>query len=265
MRKMPLLCGIILGGLLAVLPVSDVKAAEQDFSVTVQTDVQLTLDKSDPAGPVFSGTGDIYLTTEDAASHKFVAVTLPEEFEIETPAGTKAAPPGTRVTYEGSMNARNGFENYQAINRLNGKTESDMYVGKIHVRVPFTTEFLNYGAGSYSLSIPVTLQSGTAYGSYSSYETGLYFTPWDELVADGGVTLSGTKLYRVNKKDMILDIDPSVTGISASFTDSTYKEVDIPSSVTAGYHAFQNSGVKRSYSGKDLQQFPAGSVTTRQH
>ena len=256
-RKMPLLCGIILGGLLAILPSSGVEAAEQDLSVAVQTEVHLGIDRSDPANPVFSGSGDIYLTTEDAASHKFVAVALPEEFDMETPAGKKRAPEGTKVTYEGSMNARNGFENFKAINGLEGKTEDDIYMGKIRVTIPLTKDFTAYGAGSYSLSIPVTLTSQTAYGSYSSYETGLVFTPWDKLVASGGVTLSGTKIYRINQKDMILDIDPSVTEISGSFTYSTYKEVDVPSSVTSGYHVFQNSPVEKILFGEGTTTIPS--------
>ena len=59
-RKILPLFGIILGGLLAVLPASGVEAAEQDLCVTVQADVALTLDRSDPEAAVFSGDGDIY-------------------------------------------------------------------------------------------------------------------------------------------------------------------------------------------------------------
>lgn len=254
-RKILPLFGIILGGLLAVLPASGVEAAEQDLCVTVQTDVALTLDKSDPKAAVFSGDGDIYLTTEDAYSHKFVAVTLPEDFEMETPVGKKAAPEGTSVTYEGSMNARNGFENYKAVNGLDGRTTDDIYMGKIHVSVPFTVDFLEYGPGSYSIPITVTLQAQTAYGSYSS---DLTFTSWQDLVASGGINVYRMTLTQINKRDMILDIDPSITGISGSFTYSTYKEVDIPSSVTSGYHIFQSSPVEKIVFGEGSTTVPSG-------
>ena len=256
MRRVPLLLmGLFLGGLCSVLPFSVAEAAaNDDIVVTIETEVDLALDKSDPANPVVSGEGDIYMTTADALSHKHVAVSIPDEFEMTTPVGTVSAPEGTTVVYDGSMNARNGYENYRIKNGQAGNYGNSMYIGKIRVSIPFTDVFNDYGAGSYSLSIPVSIQANTAYGTYDS---SLNFTSWDELVSNGGISLSGTKLYSVKKKDMIMEIDPSITGISASFTYTTYKEVDVPSSVTSGYHVFQNSPVEKIVFGEGFTTIPS--------
>ena len=233
MRKLPLLIGIfILGGLLSALPVSgvDAEAAENDMSVTIQTDVALALDKSDPENPVFIGTGNIYATTQDAFSHKFVRVILPDEFIMGTPEGEKKAPSGTKVTYRGSMNARNGFENYKAINGIDGKADTDIYMGQIEVLVPMTDIFYELGAGRYSISVPVTLETYEAYGSYSE---SLDFKSWDDMIKDKEIRLSsddsdGTNLYDISRNDMILDIDPSVSTLSALFGDLSYREIVFP-------------------------------------
>lgn len=232
MRRIPLLIGmIILGGLIMALPVMgvDAEAAENDMSVTIQTDVSLSLDRSDPENPVFTGTGDVYATTQDAYSHKHVRVTLPEEYVMGTPKGERTAPAGTKVSYRGSMNARNGSENYKAVNGTGGKTEADICMGQIEVSVPLTKDFLDYGAGSYTMTVPVTLETYTAYGSYSS---DLEFTLWSELVSTGGIMVRGSTLMTVTRKDMILDILPGITALSSSFNGLPYMEIDIPSSVT---------------------------------
>ena len=172
---------------------------------------------------------------------------------MTTPVGEKDAPAGTAARYDGSMNARRGRVNYEAKNGLNGRSANDLYVGQIHVEVPLTMEFLDYGAGEYSLAVPVQLVCSEAYGSYSS---SLYFTPWDELVESGGITMSGTNLYRISQADEILEIDPSVTGITGTFKNSTYKEVDVPSSVTEGYKPFDGSGVKKIVFGEGTTTIP---------
>ncbi len=237
------------------LPVSgvDAGAAENDMSVTIQTDVALSLDKSDPNNPVFTGTGDVYATTQDAYSHKFVRVILPENFTMGTPKGECEAPSGTRATYRGCMNARNGFENYKAINGINGKTDTDIYMGQIKVSVPMTRIFSELGPGRYSINVPVTLETYEAYGSYSE---SLDFTPWDEMVRDSEIRLTsdgadGCNLLAITRDDMILDIDPSITTISALFGDRSYREIVFPSRVkyALAYNneilPFANSNVRK--------------------
>ena len=234
--------GMLVGGIGFFLPGLCVEAAESEIVVTLQTEVQLSLETEENGDKVFCGSGDIYMTTEDAYSHKFVAVEIPDSFSM-TPSGAKSAPAGTEVSYSGSMNARRGFVNYQAKNGLDGKTADDIYMGKIEVSIPFTQDFRDYGAGNYSVSVPVELMAETAYGSYSS---NLYFTPWDELISEGSVTVSEGKLSKITKQDDILEIDPSITTlVSSLFSGSTYTEVVLPPSVTTTGRACQNSSVEK--------------------
>lgn len=218
--------------------------ADQSVTVTVQTKVGLSIDRSVPESPVVIGEGDIYMTTADAYSRRVVDVIIPDEFSMETPVGQADSPDGTEVTFKGSLNARNGFENYKAKNGIDGKNIGDLYIGKIRVSIPFTREFQKYGVGTYSITVPVTFEMKSLYGSYSK---DLDFTPWDTLIANGDITVAENVLTGVTRDDMILDIAPYVSGITASLKNLTYKEVDFPVSLvtTDNKQPLMNSAVEK--------------------
>lgn len=217
-------------------------AASDDITVTMDVSIALSLDRTDPANPKMCGEGRIYGSCANGAGHGFVSVSVPDTLEMTTPAGKRNAPAGTAVEHAGSINARKGRANYEALNGINGKTMADLLAGKIRVTVPVTKDFLDYGAGEYSVTIPVTFTMAKGYGSYAE---NLDFTPWSNLVADGTVTVEDGKLIYVAKGDRILEIDPSVTELGNSlFNKSTYTEVVVPASVTAGSLAFGNGSVE---------------------
>lgn len=233
----------------------EAEAAEGDMFVTVDAAISLSLDTSDPSNKVLYGEGKIYGVTENAASHEFVSVTLPDELVMDTPKGEKPAPPGTAVEYTGSINARKGYVNHQAENGMDGLTVDDISAGKIAVTIPFSMVFKQYGAGEYSISIPVTLTMAKAYGSYSS---ALDFTPWDELVASGGVTVSDGKVTKITKKDAILEVDPRITELASNlFTYATYTELVLPPSVTAAGKACYNSKIEKVVFEEGYTEIPA--------
>ena len=59
----------------------NVETAEGDMLVTIDVAISLTLDTSNPSNKVLYGEGKIYGATENAASHEFVSVTLPDAAE----------------------------------------------------------------------------------------------------------------------------------------------------------------------------------------
>ena len=246
------LCAVV--GLLA-LPAEPVLAASDEMEITIEASIPLSLDVSDRSNPVFKGTGNIYMTTEDAASRQFVAVSLPDELTMIAPDGACNAPEGSYVNYEGSMNARKGYVNYQAKNGLNGMTVNDISMGNIEVVIPVTAELLAHGQGNYSVSIPITFKAREAYGSYSS---NLDFTPWDELISNGTLKVSSNRITAITKQDEILEIDPSITGITYdAFKNVPYKEVYVPASVNNASTAFEYSQVETIYFGEGMTEIPA--------
>ena len=246
------LCAV--GGLLA-LPAEPVLAASDEMEITIEARIPLSLDVSDRANPVFKGTGNIYMTTEDAASRQFVSVSLPDELTMIAPDGECNAPKGSYVNYEGSMNARKGYVNYQAKNALNGMTVNDISMGNIEVVIPVTAELLAHGQGNYYVSIPITFKAREAYGSYSS---NLDFTPWDELISNGTLKVSSNRITAITKQDEILEIDPSITGITYdAFKNVPYKEVYVPASVNNAATAFEYSQVETIYFGEGMTEIPA--------
>lgn len=255
-RKLPLfLIGLMLVGGLLALPAKSVMASGSDMEVTMQVDIPLYLDVSDRTNPVFRGHGDIYMTTEDASSHQYLTVSIPDTLEMSAPDGSYTAPNGTEVTFNGSMNARKGYANFEAKNGLNGKTVSDISTGSIDVAIPITTDLLSHGKGNYSVSIPVTFTASEAYGSYNS---NLDFTPWDTLLSEGSVKVSSGKITEITKQDEILEIDPSISALSENiFNNTPYKEVSIPSTVTQGANAFKGSSVETIILGDGMTTVPA--------
>ena len=246
------LCAV--GGLLA-LPAEPVLAASDEMEITIEASIPLSLDVSDRSNPLFRGAGNIYMTTEDAASRQFVAVSLPDELTMIAPDGECNAPEGSYVNYEGSMNARKGYLNYQAKNALNGMTVNDISMGNIEVVIPVTAELLAHGQGNYSVSIPITFKAREAYGSYSS---NLDFTPWDELISNGTLKVSSNRITAITKQDEILEIDPSITGITYdAFKNVPYKEVYVPASVNNASTAFEYSQVETIYFGEGMTEIPA--------
>ena len=244
----------VAGGLLA-LPAEPVLAASDEMEITIEASIPLSLDVSDRSNPVFRGVGNIYMTTEDATSRQFVAVSLPDELTMIAPDGECNAPEGSYVNYEGSMNARKGYVNYQAKNGLNGMTINDISMGNIEVVIPVTAELLAHGQGNYSVSIPVTFKAREAYGSYSS---NLDFTPWDELISNGTLKVSSNKITAITQQDEILEIDPSITGITYdAFKNVPYKEVYVPASVNNAATAFEYSQVETIYFGEGMTEIPA--------
>lgn len=246
------LCAV--GGLLA-LPAEPVLAASDEMEITIEASIPLSLDVSDRSNPVFRGAGNIYMTTEDASSHQFVAVSMPEELAMIAPDGECTAPEGSLATYSGSMNARKGYLNYQAKNGLNGMTVNDISTGNIEVVIPVTAELLAHGQGNYSVSIPITFKAREAYGSYSS---NLDFTPWDELISNGTLKVSSNKITAITQQDEILEIDPSIKGINYdAFKNVPYKEVYVPASVNNASTAFEYSQVETIYFGEGMIEIPA--------
>ena len=249
-----LLTGLILVGGLLALPTNSVLAASNDMTITVQEEIPLYLDTTDRANPVFRGTGNIYLTSKEASSRQFVSVSIPDEFTIVAPDGEYTEDEGIEVNYFGSMNARKGYKNYEALNGLNGLSQSDISMGSIEVVIPLTKKLLSHGKGEYSVSIPITFTASEAYGSYNS---NLDFTPWDEMVSSGDIEIISNEITNIRKKDEILEIDPSVSGITGSvFTNSTYKEVYIPSTVTELYKTFEESNVETVILGEGTTKVP---------
>ena len=247
--------GLCVAGGLLVLPAEPVLAASDEMEITIEASIPLSLDVSDRSNPVFRGAGNIFMTTEDAASHQFVAVSLPDELTMIAPDGECNAPEGSYVNYEGSMNARKGYLNYQAKNGLNGMTVNDISMGNIEVVIPVTAELLAHGQGNYSVSIPITFKAREAYGSYSS---NLDFTPWDELISNGTLKVSSNMITAITKQDEILEIDPSITGITYdAFKKVPYKEVYVPASVNNAATAFEYSQVETIYFGEGMTEIPA--------
>lgn len=232
-----LLAGLMLVGGLFALQATPVEAAENDFTVTYQAEIPLSLDVTNAANPVFKGTGAIYETTLDQYSHQYITISTPDSFVMETPAGNKETPAGTKVELSGSLNARKGFMNRM----LGGSDPSMLKKAGIYVEIPITSELLSYGEGQYSVTIPITLSISEAYGSYSAdYD----FTPWADLVESGDAVVTSGKLTSIKKMDAILEIDPSVTSIGANvFKNTFYYDVEIPSSVTSAQNAFADSNV----------------------
>ena len=209
----------------------EARASADDITVTMDVQIALTLDNSDPADKKMTGEGTVYGSCINGASHGFVRASVPDSLTMTTPAGNKAAPEGTRIDFTASINARKGRANYEAKNGLNGKSLSDLMKGKVRVTVPLTEDFLDYGAGNYSLRIPITFTMTKAYGSY---DESLDFTPWETLMEEGKVTVEDGRLKTVEKGDVILEIDPSIASLgSPLFSKSTYREVVIPPTVTA--------------------------------
>lgn len=248
---------VVCGGLLA-LPTKTI-AANNDMKVTIQADIPVSLDVTDRTNPVFRGSGNIYMTTEDATSRQFISVDIPTELTMNTPEGEVTAEEGLSVTYNGSMNARKGYVNYEAINGINGKTIEDISMGSIEVVVPITKELLSHGVGNYSISIPITFTAGAAYGSYSA---NLDFTPWDELISSGKVTVSNNKVTKITMQDEILEIDPSITALSSNiFKNTTYKEVYVPETITSASNAFNQSNVETIILADGMTTVPASIAT----
>lgn len=213
------------------LPTETTESSDSEMTATIQTQVLLTLDKTDAQNPVFTGSGDIYVSTADAYSRRYMIVKVPDTLTMITPVGERPVPDGTDVTFEGSLNARNGYENFRILNKSGApqKADDNLYIGQLHVRVPLTRDFDEYGAGRYTMVIPVTLESHRAYGIYSD---DLIFSSWAELVESGQITVSDGALTQIAQDGRILDIDPSVTSIAAPLQGLSYTEADIPSSVT---------------------------------
>ena len=107
-----LLAGLMLVGGLIALPASPVEAAECDITVTIQADIPLSLDVSDPANPVFKGAGEVLPKSQFDDTKQVVSVSIPEELTLQTPSGEKTAPEGSKAEMIGSINARKGFHNY---------------------------------------------------------------------------------------------------------------------------------------------------------
>ncbi|MBR1627858.1 MAG: hypothetical protein IJ679_01155, partial [Lachnospiraceae bacterium] len=90
----------------------DARAAADDITVTMDAEIALTLDNSNPANKKMTGEGAIYGACENGASHGFVRATIPDALTMTTPAGNKTAPAGMAVEFAGSINARKGRANY---------------------------------------------------------------------------------------------------------------------------------------------------------
>ena len=179
------------------------RAAADDITVTMDVQIALTLDKSNLADKKMTGEGTVYGSCVNGASHGFVRASVPDSLTMATPAGNMAAPDGTQIDFTASINARKGRANYEAKNGLNGKSLSDLMKGKMRVTVPLTEDFLDYGAGSYSIRIPITFTMTKAYGSY---DENLNFTPWETLIEEGKVTVEDGRLKAVEKGDVILEM-----------------------------------------------------------
>ena len=122
-----------------------VKAASGTMTVEIESSIALSFDESANA---FVGTGNIQEFSDDAHLHRIISVSLPESFEMTTPKGIKPAPDGTVVHYDGQMSARRGYYN---------NTNGDGYSSTLYVTVPLTEDFKDYGAGEYSLTVPVEM------------------------------------------------------------------------------------------------------------
>ena len=225
------------------MPGIPVHAASTDMTVTMDVSVSLSLDASDPANPVLYGEGKAYGCTEDARTHEVVSVSVPDELVMTTPKGEKPVPEGFRVSLGGTVNARRGCANYEAI-KDNGREAEDnqLMLGTLSISIPFTRDFAGYGAGEYSVDIPITVSMSKAYGSYTE---SLDFTPWNELVLGNSISVTDGKVTSVPRNEAIMEIDPSVTELGLGlFQYSSYGEVTIPPTVTSASKAFEYSPVK---------------------
>ena len=209
-----------------------VKAADIGMTVEMDVEIALTYDKDKNA---FTGSGELKEYSTDAHLHRLISVSLPETFEINTPVGIRDAPEGTVVVYDGLMSARRGYAN----------NAGEDHSSTLSVFIPLTEEFSEYGAGEYSLIIPVEFIVKKAYGSYTDkYE----FCLWDDLISQGMINVSGSSLVSASFSTDVLEIDPSISSIqSQCFMSGAFREVDVPESVTSASHAFAYSPVREIY------------------
>ena len=209
--------------------------AASDVTMTVIMDADIPLTFNETLG-AFTGSQLISESCDNARAHRIVKVTLPDEYEMNTPKGIRPAPEGTSVIYSGQMSARRGYHNRKSDNP---------YTAQIEVKIPFTEDFKEYGLGEYSLIIPVELAMEEAYGSYTEDFT---FTPWATLIEKGVVTAAGGILSDLKGSSDVIEIDPSITELSNGFArGSTYREADIPASVASAYEAFEGSSIRELY------------------
>ena len=208
-----------------------VRASGVEMTVMMDMEIPLSFDAGKNA---FVGEQPVSETCHDEHAHRMIDVSLPEGFRMETPAGSVDAPDGTAVSFDGTMTARRGYHNLNS---------DDPFHSVISVQVPFTEDFLEYGAGGYSLSIPVNMTMEEAYGSYS---TDYSFTPWDRLLESGRAETDGADvLEKVAMAGDALDIPPVYSGLGKRFLSlASYRSVDVPYSVTSADSAFTESGVR---------------------
>ncbi|MBR1634338.1 MAG: leucine-rich repeat domain-containing protein [Lachnospiraceae bacterium] len=228
-------------------------AAGKGIEVTAETEIVLSMEAAGQPGFLLHGEGELYELAEEEMAHRTVTVSVPDAFTMSTPKGEMPAPDGTEVAVSGVLSARRGYHNLADM-RAGGIPDGRKT--KISVSVPLTEDFLRYGAGEYSMRIPVVFTYGEDYGSYD----GDYrFTPWDEMAAAGGVTVSGTEVTEAAGDGIYLEIPPGVTALASGFLrGSAYRDVWVPPSVAGSSYAFRGSAVKRVAFGEGFSEIPAG-------
>ena len=228
-----------------------VYAAGNAVTVRVEPQIELALDKSDKANPKLYGEAVLYELSNEEMAHRIVSAVLPDAYTLTTPKGESDAPEGTEVTVSGVLSARRGWHNARASESGN----DPVHKSRIAVTIPFTGDFAKWGAGEYSMKIPVELKYGECYGSYSgSYD----FTSWEEMEKEGTAAISGTAtVTSVTKQDAYLEISPAFTALAPDFAkNAAYREVWIPPTVTDASYAMRASSVEKVIFAEGFTEIP---------
>ena len=226
-------------------------AADSAITVRMEPQIELALDKSDKANPKLYGEAVLYELSNDEMAHRIVSAVLPDAYTLATPKGESDAPEGTEVTVSGVLSARRGWHNARAAESGN----DPVHKSRIAVTIPFTGDFAKWGAGEYSMKIPVELKYGECYGSYSdSYD----FTSWEEMEKEGTAAISGTAaVTSVTKQDAYLEISPAFTTLAPDFAkNAAYREVWIPPTVTDASYAMRASSVEKVIFAEGFTEIP---------
>ncbi|MBR1634336.1 MAG: leucine-rich repeat domain-containing protein [Lachnospiraceae bacterium] len=218
-------------------------------AVTVRMDTQITLSYDAEAGK-FTGEGKLREFADDGYLHRIVGVSFPERFAMETPKGTEAAPEGTEAAVAGTMSAKRGFFNREA---EDGSGE-DAYDSVLTVAVPLTEDFLEYGAGEYRLTVPVTLALEEAYGLYRRDYS---FSSCEELYGSGELYMDGSAVWLEEASGLAFEAPPGTTAVIPG-DGFNIRELWLPGTVTGESGLLEDSTTRQVVIGEGMTELPDG-------